>query len=90
MNHGDDQLKSRMPAACEQLQAAGKLFMDATVNLKLDPQSSDARTMLVQAARGLLTGTTNILMTFDAYEIRKIVTIGETVIELLAAAKVCE
>ena len=41
-----------------------------------------------QSARGLLTGTTNVLMTFDSYEIRKIVTTGEAVIELLAAAKV--
>eukprot|EP00730_Choanoeca_flexa_P014388 TRINITY_DN6275_c0_g1_i1.p1 TRINITY_DN6275_c0_g1~~TRINITY_DN6275_c0_g1_i1.p1 ORF type:complete len:868 (+),score=296.92 TRINITY_DN6275_c0_g1_i1:229-2832(+) len=87
MANGDDQLKSRMPSACEQIEAAGKLFMDATVQLKLDPLSDSGRTMLVQAARGLLTGTTNLLMTFDAFEVRKIVNLGEAIIELLATAK---
>ncbi len=32
--------------------------------------------MLIEAARGLLSGTTNVLITFDAFEIRKIVTLG--------------
>lgn len=31
-----------------QIQAAGKLFMDAAVQLKLEPLSADARNMLVQ------------------------------------------
>ena len=52
-----------------QIEAAGKLFMDATVQLKLDQFSDSGRTMLVQAARGLLSGTTNLLMTFDAFEV---------------------
>lgn len=43
--------------------------MDATVQLKLDSLSDSGRTMLVQAARGLLSGTTNLLMTFDAFEV---------------------
>eukprot|EP00045_Choanoeca_perplexa_P011866 m.127199 g.127199 ORF g.127199 m.127199 type:complete len:854 (+) comp15798_c0_seq1:147-2708(+) len=87
MENGDDQLKTRMPSACEQIEAAGKLFMDATVQLKLDEYSDSGRTMLVQAARGLLSGTTNLLMTFDAFEVRKIINLGEAIIELLATAK---
>ncbi|EGD78240.1 hypothetical protein PTSG_09306 [Salpingoeca rosetta] len=87
MGQGDDLLKSRMPVACEQIQAAAKLFMDAAIELKLDPLAASSRSLLVQAARGLLDGTTNVLMTFDAYEVRKIVVLGETIIELLASAK---
>eukprot|EP00043_Microstomoeca_roanoka_P010534 m.99948 g.99948 ORF g.99948 m.99948 type:complete len:845 (-) comp14918_c0_seq4:93-2627(-) len=87
MEQGDDLLRSRMPVACEQIEAAGKLFMNAAIELKLDPLSSSSRSLLVQAARGLLDGTTNILMTFDAFEVRKIVVLGETLIELLASAK---
>lgn len=78
--------------------------MDAAAALKLDPYSEQGCTMLVQAARGLLSGTTNILMTFDFFEVlavvypgaascsckvRRIVRLGEAIIELLAASKVC-
>ena len=35
MGQGDEQLKSQMPAACEQISAAGRLFADATVELKV-------------------------------------------------------
>eukprot|EP00048_Salpingoeca_helianthica_P020212 m.5458 g.5458 ORF g.5458 m.5458 type:complete len:866 (-) comp4536_c0_seq1:83-2680(-) len=87
MAAGDEQLRAQMPAACEQVQAAGKLFMDATFGLRADPRSAQSRTMLIDAARGLLSGTTNVLTTYDAFDVRKIVGLGELVIERLAAAK---
>eukprot|EP00056_Hartaetosiga_gracilis_P002719 m.56122 g.56122 ORF g.56122 m.56122 type:complete len:833 (+) comp11174_c0_seq1:156-2654(+) len=87
LEKGDDILKSRMPAACQQIEAAGKLFLDASVELKADPFSEEARALLITATRGLLTGTTNILMTYDTFEVRKIVVLGEGMIELLSTAK---
>eukprot|EP00049_Salpingoeca_infusionum_P001089 m.45074 g.45074 ORF g.45074 m.45074 type:complete len:847 (+) comp10863_c0_seq1:830-3370(+) len=87
MGDGDEQLRTRMPAACEQIQAAGKLFMDATMKINMDPFDADGRQLLVQAARGLLMGTTNVLMTYDAAEVRKIVKLGENIIEHLAVSK---
>eukprot|EP00055_Hartaetosiga_balthica_P002228 m.3187 g.3187 ORF g.3187 m.3187 type:complete len:834 (-) comp2027_c0_seq2:316-2817(-) len=87
MQTGDEILKARMPAACEQIEAAGKLFLDASVELKADPFAEEARSLLITATRGLLTGTTNILMTYDTFEVRKIVVLGEGMIELLATAK---
>eukprot|EP00051_Salpingoeca_urceolata_P027629 m.482435 g.482435 ORF g.482435 m.482435 type:complete len:818 (+) comp22546_c0_seq1:212-2665(+) len=87
MPGSDAELQSQMPPACEQVQAAGKLFMDATVQLKADPYSSKARSHLVEAARGILAGTTNILIAFDAYEVRKIALLADSVTAQLVKVK---
>eukprot|EP01147_Barroeca_monosierra_P008162 gene8162-796_t len=87
MSEGDDLLKSHMPTACDQILAAGKLFKDAAAQLKENPFSTQSRQLLVKAARGLLDGTTNLLMTFDAYEVRKVIVIGEALIAVLTTAK---
>lgn len=70
------------------MEAAGRLFVEATATLQGNPRSEEARGVLIDAARGLLAGTTSMLMTFDAFEVRKIVKLGEQVIDQLNAALV--
>lgn len=84
---GDEQLGHQMPVACEQVEAASMLFREASKGLRTDPKSEKARGSLIDAARGLLGGTTAILMAFDSFEVRKIVSLGDAVLEQLAATK---
>ena len=82
---GDAALAREMPVACEQLTAASHLFRLAAQQLKTNPIDVEARRTLVNATRGILAGTTSVLATYDALEIRKIVVYGEQLMGILNA-----
>lgn len=58
--------------------------------LKADPYSSVARKKLIEGARGILQGTSALLLCFDESEVRKIIRGCRKVLDYLAVAEVIE
>lgn len=58
--------------------------------LKSDPYSGPARKKLIDGARGILQGTSALLLCFDESEVRKIIRVCRKVLDYLAVAEVIE
>ncbi|KAM7385672.1 hypothetical protein PAMP_001738 [Pampus punctatissimus] len=58
--------------------------------LKADPYSVPARDYLIDGSRGILSGTSDLLLTFDEAEVRKIIRVCKGILEYLAVAEVVE
>lgn len=68
----DDILKQDMPSALLRVEEASRLLEDASAMLKQDPYSGPARKKLIEGSRGILQGTSALLLCFDESEVRKI------------------
>ncbi|XP_066959696.1 vinculin isoform X5 [Macrobrachium rosenbergii] len=91
INSSDDPiLKQDMPAALHRVESASKLLEEASSLLKADPYSQPARKKLIEGARGILQGTSNLLLCFDESEVRKIIRECKKVLDYLAVAEVIE
>ncbi|XP_018007889.1 vinculin, partial [Hyalella azteca] len=86
----DSLLKQDMPAALLRVEAAARLLEEASSMLKVDPYSQPARKKLIEGARGILQGTSSLLLCFDESEVRKIIRECKTVLDYLAVAEVIE
>lgn len=58
--------------------------------LKADPYSGPARRKLIEGSRGILQGTSSLLLCFDESEVRKIIRECKKVLDYLAVAEVIE
>ncbi|XP_054275173.1 vinculin-like isoform X8 [Macrosteles quadrilineatus] len=91
INSSDDPiLKQDMPAALYRVEGASKLLEEASGMLKVDPYSGPARKKLIEGSRGILQGTSSLLLCFDESEVRKIIRECKKVLDYLAVAEVIE
>ncbi|KND00678.1 uncharacterized protein SPPG_03801 [Spizellomyces punctatus DAOM BR117] len=68
----DEIMKRDMPLACEGVTKAAALLVESTQGLVSDPYSQSGRQGLLDAVKGILSGTTQVLNVFDDAEVRKI------------------
>uniref|UniRef100_A0A669CUB6 Vinculin n=1 Tax=Oreochromis niloticus TaxID=8128 RepID=A0A669CUB6_ORENI len=87
----EDQLMKRdMPPAFIKVENACTKLVQAASMLKADPYSVPARDYLIDGSRGILSGTSDLLLTFDEAEVRKIIRVCRGILEYLAVAEVVE
>ncbi|XP_025087820.1 vinculin-like isoform X11 [Pomacea canaliculata] len=91
VNSSDDQiLKQDMPPALTRVEESSLLLLDASDLLRADPYSGPARKKLIEGSRGILQGTSALLLAFDESEVRKIVRVCKNVLEYLAITEVVD
>ena len=91
INSSDDQiLRQEMPGSLQRVNIASKFLEEACDMLKADPYSQAARKKLIEGARGILQGTSSLLLCFDESEVRKMVRECKKVLNFLAVAEVIE
>ncbi|XP_023288082.1 vinculin isoform X7 [Orussus abietinus] len=91
INSSDDALlKQDMPSALQRVEGASRLLEEASDMLKQDPYSGPARKKLIEGSRGILQGTSSLLLCFDESEVRKIIRECKRVLDYLAVAEVIE
>ncbi|GMT24205.1 hypothetical protein PFISCL1PPCAC_15502 [Pristionchus fissidentatus] len=89
--HSDDPiLQQDMPPALQRVEGSSRLLDDACHMLKAEPYSSPARKKLIDGARGILQGTSALLLCFDESEVRKIIRGCRKVLDYLTVAEVIE
>lgn len=89
INSSDDNiLKQDMPAALSRVENASQLLEEASGILRSDPFSGSARKKLIEGSRGILQGTSALLLCFDESEVRKIIQECKRVLDYLAIAEV--
>ncbi|XP_022094247.1 vinculin-like isoform X4 [Acanthaster planci] len=86
----DEILRREMPPTFIKVEKSSGLLVEASDMLKQDPYSVPARKKLIDGARGILQGTSELLFVFDESEVRKIVKICEGVLQLLAVSEVVD
>ncbi|XP_064418616.1 vinculin a isoform X2 [Latimeria chalumnae] len=87
----DDQMMKRdMPPAFIKVENACTKLVQAAQMLKADPYSVPARDYLIDGSRGILSGTSDLLLTFDEAEVRKIIRVCKGILEYLTVAEVVE
>ncbi|KAL5006317.1 hypothetical protein ScPMuIL_015123 [Solemya velum] len=91
INSSEDQiLKQDMPPALSRVEEASHLLLQASELLRVDPFSAPARKKLIEGSRGILQGTSALLLAFDESEVRKIIRVCKNVLEYLAITEVVE
>lgn len=91
INSSEDQiLKQDMPPALNRVEEASLLLLQASEMLRADPFSAPARKKLIEGSRGILQGTSSLLLAFDESEVRKIIRVCKNVLEYLAITEVVE
>ncbi|KAL9979828.1 hypothetical protein ACROYT_G017545 [Oculina patagonica] len=86
----DQILKQEMPLAFKRVEESSIFLVEASQILRRDPFSSEARKKLIDGARGILSGTSALLLTFDEAEVRKILKVCRGVLEYLSVAEIVE
>ncbi|XP_072163078.1 vinculin-like [Diadema setosum] len=86
----DKILKQEMPPAFQKVEESAHQLSQAAMTLKTDPFSSEARKILIDGARGILGGTSDLLLCFDQSEVRKILAVAKGVMEYLAVSEVVD
>ncbi|KAG9341127.1 hypothetical protein JZ751_019881 [Albula glossodonta] len=87
----EDQIMKRdMPPAFIKVENACAKLVQAAQMLKADPYSVPARDYLIDGSRGILSGTSDLLLTFDEAEVRKIIRVCKGILEYLTVAEVVE
>ncbi|XP_071505941.1 vinculin-like isoform X3 [Diadema antillarum] len=86
----DKILRQEMPPAFQKVEESAHQLSQAALTLKSDPFSSEARKILIDGARGILGGTSDLLLCFDQSEVRKILAVAKGVMEYLAVSEVVD
>ncbi|XP_077202096.1 vinculin isoform X2 [Paroedura picta] len=86
----DQILKRDMPPAFIKVENACTKLVQAAQMLQADPYSVPARDYLIDGSRGILSGTSDLLLTFDEAEVRKIIRVCRGILEYLTVAEVVE
>ncbi|XP_061914222.1 vinculin-like isoform X3 [Entelurus aequoreus] len=86
----DQVLKRDMPPAFIKVENSSSKLVQASQMLKTDPYSVPARDYLIDGSRGILSATSDLLLTFDEAEVRKIVRVCKGILEYLTVAEVVE
>ena len=66
---------------------ASKMLLEAAKDLVIESRSSLAKNRLLEATKGILSGTTNVLRAFDGFEIRRIVKVVQLCMSAIEAIK---
>ncbi|BFZ04162.1 hypothetical protein BsWGS_07200 [Bradybaena similaris] len=91
INSSEDQiLKQDMPPALKRVEESSLFLLDASGMLRTDPYSGPARKKLIEGSRGILQGTSALLLAFDESEVRKIIRVCKSVLEYLAITEVVD
>lgn len=91
INSSDDNiLKQDMPASLARVENAAQLLEEASSLLRGDPYSGPARKKLIEGSRGILQGTSTLLLCFDESEVRKIIRECKRVLDYLAISEVID
>ncbi|XP_051958829.1 vinculin b isoform X1 [Xyrauchen texanus] len=83
-------MRRDMPPAFIKVENACTKLVQAAHMLKSDPYSVPARDYLIDGSRGILSGTSDLLLTFDEAEVRKIIRVCKGILEYLTVAEVVE
>ncbi|XP_061724423.1 vinculin isoform X4 [Cydia pomonella] len=83
-------LRHDMPGALRRVEGAATLLQQASDMLRADPYSGPARKKLIEGSRGILQGTSALLLCFDESEVRKIVKECKKVLDYLGVAEVID
>uniref|UniRef100_A0A671PLU5 Vinculin n=2 Tax=Sinocyclocheilus anshuiensis TaxID=1608454 RepID=A0A671PLU5_9TELE len=83
-------MKRDMPPAFIKVENASAKLVEAARMLRTDPYSVPARDYLIDGSRGILSGTSDLLLTFDEAEVRKIIRVCKGILEYLTVAEVVE
>lgn len=86
----DMKMKSEMPKSLAAIERASDFLLDASSSLKSDPYSQAGRDRLIEGSRGILQGTTAMLISFDASQVRKLCRDCKKVLDYLAISEVIE
>jgi len=86
----DLKMKSEMPKSLAAIEKASDYLMEASSSLKSDPYSQGGRDRLIEGSRGILQGTTAMLISFDASQVRKLCRDCKKVLDYLAISEVIE
>lgn len=86
----DAVMRRDMPPAFIKVENACTKLVQAAHMLKADPYSVQARDYLIDGSRGILSGTSDLLLTFDEAEVRKIIRVCKGILEYLTVAEVVE
>lgn len=86
----DDILKLEMPSSLTRVETASQLLEEASAMLRGDPYSGPARKKLIEGSRGILQGTSSLLLCFDESEVRKIIRECKRVLDYLAVSEVID
>ncbi|XP_047025653.1 vinculin-like [Helicoverpa zea] len=86
----DSVLRHDMPSALHRVETAATLLQQASDMLRADPFSGPARKKLIEGSRGILQGTSALLLCFDESEVRKIVKECKKVLDYLGVAEVID
>ncbi|XP_051504607.1 vinculin isoform X3 [Myxocyprinus asiaticus] len=86
----DKIMKRDMPPAFIKVENACAKLVEAARMLRTDPYSVPARDYLIDGSRGILSGTSDLLLTFDEAEVRKIIRVCKGILEYLTVAEVVE
>ncbi|XP_052469017.1 vinculin isoform X3 [Carassius gibelio] len=86
----DKIMKRDMPPAFIKVENACAKLVEAAQMLRRDPYSVPARDYLIDGSRGILSGTSDLLLTFDEAEVRKIIRVCKGILEYLTVAEVVE
>ena len=84
----DNVLKLDTPPAVKKVEAAADLLTEAAKLLAANEYSKPGREKLIAGARGILQGTSDLLLVFDEAEVRRICHICQSVREYLKVSKV--
>uniref|UniRef100_A0AC34QHQ2 Vinculin n=1 Tax=Panagrolaimus sp. JU765 TaxID=591449 RepID=A0AC34QHQ2_9BILA len=86
----DKILQQDMPPALQRVEVSSKLLEGACNDLRMDPYSGPARKKLIDGSRGILQGTSALLLCFDESEVRKIIRGCRKVLDYLTVTEVIE
>ncbi|XP_070981592.1 vinculin-like isoform X3 [Oncorhynchus clarkii lewisi] len=86
----DQVMKRDMPPAFIKVENACSKLVQAALMLKADPYSVPARDYLIDGSRGILSGTSDLLLTFDEAEVRKIIRVCKGILEYLTVVEIVE
>jgi len=86
----DMKMKSEMPKSLNAIERASESLEIASNSLKTDPFSKAGRDKLIEGSRGILQGTTNMLICFDTSQVRKLCRDCKKVLDYLAISEVIE
>jgi vinculin len=86
----DKILQQEMPPSLQRVEISSRSLEEACHILKSDPYSSAGRKKLIDGARGILQGTSALLLCFDESEVRKIIRGCKKVLDYLAVSEVIE
>ena len=79
-----------MPVSLRRVENASKSLEEAGVLFKEDPYSQTGRVRLIEGARGILGGTSSLLLVFDQSEVRKIIAQCKKFLSYLDVTEVIE